>query len=116
MAHTSPQLKKIQTAPLPGPSKQASAQEIGFLGYHTNHDGALATMRLVELQQVTQREFADDVRVQNEEGLSILGQDLAGQCQRSSRSQRLSFLGIGNLDPKLGGGGGGGDAARSEEA
>lgn len=48
------------------------------LGYD---DGALVPVVLVELQQILERVVADDIRVQDEEGGVVLGQNLLGELQ-----------------------------------
>lgn len=58
------------------------------------HDnGALVTVRLVELCELFERVLADDIRVQHEEGGVVFAQDLLCQLQWSGRSKRFCLDG-----------------------
>jgi len=53
-----------------------------------HHDGSLLAVVLVEGEQVGQRVLAGDVAVEDEEGLTVFLQNLAGQSQRTSWRER----------------------------
>lgn len=59
-------------------------------------------MCIVELDQLGKRVLADDVAVEDEEGLAgAIYQLVSRQSQRPSRSQWLSLLGAGDFDTEL---------------
>lgn len=54
-----------------------------------NHNGTLIAVALVEIQQLLERIVADDVRVENEEGGVVLGQDALSKLERAASVEGL---------------------------
>ena len=51
---------------------------------------------------ILEREITDDVTVEHEEWLVILGQDVSGQGEGTRGAQRLLLVGKGDGDPEPG--------------
>lgn len=80
---------------------------IGFVDHDTvfagffdfgHHDGTLIAMSFVEFCQLGERILADDVRVQHEEGLVILPENLLSQFERTSGAEGLRLDAKGDFD------------------
>lgn len=66
------------------------------------HDnGTLVAMGIVEVGKSLEGVLAGNVRVQNEEGGVVLGQDLFGELQRASSAQGLALDGEDDVDVVL---------------
>lgn len=63
-------------------------------------NGTLFAVGLVVIGELAEGVFADDVRVEDEEGAVILGEDLLGQLQGSGGVKGLGLDGKGNVDTK----------------
>lgn len=66
-----------------------------------DNDCSLVTVRLVESRKLLERVVADDIRVQNKEGLIVLSENLLGELQRARGTQRLRFDREGDPDIEL---------------
>lgn len=64
-------------------------------------DGALIAVALVEREKVLEGVIADDVRVQDEEGRVVLGEDLLGKLQGTGSVERFGLDGELNVDVVL---------------
>lgn len=61
-------------------------------------DGTLITVSLVELSELSEGVFADDIAVQNEERSVILAEDLLSKLEGTSRTERLGLDGEFDVD------------------
>lgn len=69
----------------------------GFFDF--GHDyGSFVAVRFVELGELLERVFADDVGVEDEERCVVFPEDLLGQFERSGCSQGFGFDGELNAD------------------
>lgn len=64
-------------------------------------DGAFLTVGPVEVGQLAKGVFADDVRVENEEGRVVFAEDLLGQLERSGGAEGFGLDGEFNVDVVL---------------
>jgi hypothetical protein len=87
---------------LPGPFLHHHHAVLGRLVHLGHHDGGLAAVSLVELDELRERVLADHVTVEHEERVAGTVDELVpGQCQRPGGSQRLCLLRAGDLDSEL---------------
>lgn len=56
------------------------------------HNGSLLAVVAVELQQIFERKITDDVRVENEERLTVIIQQVSSQRQGTRCAQTYSFI------------------------
>lgn len=66
-----------------------------------DHDGTLVSVGVVEGRELRERVVADDIRVEDKEGLVILCKNLLGQFQGAGSSQGFLLDGKGDLDVVL---------------
>ena len=64
-------------------------------------DGALLAVALVEGGEVGEGEVADDVRVEDKEGLLVLAEDVLGELEGTGRIEGLGLDGEGDVDAEL---------------
>ena len=67
-----------------------------------DHNGSLPVVVLVEPDQILEGEVADDVTVEDEEGLFVPAEDLLGKGQRAGSAQGLLLMREGDLDTQPG--------------
>lgn len=63
-----------------------------------HHDRSLVAVRAVEVGELLEGIFANDVRVENEKGTIVFAEDLFSQFERTRRPQGFGFNGELNLD------------------